>query len=476
VRVLTGRSPVPDEETSAGARAAALRLFAITWAMVTLFHVWVNPWALGVVHAPTQAGWTHVVLTVVALAVLVRPGSVRWLAVLAVLQICSAWLEAPYLGNHWLLVAFVAVALLLSLAAEPAEMARRFFPVARLCLLGCYSFAAVSKLNSGFFTPARSCGVFYARETMSSIGLPRVPFSGFPAWVPIVATVCIECSIPVLLLVPRTRVYGVITGICFHSVLALDGTHLFTDFSSVIVALLLLFLPVEFAPWLFGRIRGLRPYKGTFLVVAAVLSAGLWVWSGHDGEPVIHMRIDQLIYFGFAGLLGYCVVRYVWTARPEPAPLGVRSAPVWLLLVPALVVVNGLTPYLELKTGFGWNMYSNLVTVDGRSNHFLVRRTWPLTDVQHHLVTVVDSDDPGLQQYAKQHFRLPLLQLRVYAADHPGDRLTYEVGGVVRTAPRMGDDPLLARHVSWWQAKLELFRAVDTEDPPRCLDRWSAAR
>ena len=39
----------------------------------------------------------------------------------------------------------------------------------------------------------------------------------------------------------------------------------------------------------------------------------------------------------------------------------------------SLVVANGLTPYLELKTGYGWNMYANLRTVDGETNHFLVR-------------------------------------------------------------------------------------------------------
>lgn len=47
-----------------------------------------------------------------------------------------------------------------------------------------------------------------------------------------------------------------------------------------------------------------------------------------------------------------------------------------MLLVPVLVVFNGLTPYLELKTGFGWNMHSNLRTVGARPTISSSRRHW----------------------------------------------------------------------------------------------------
>jgi hypothetical protein len=35
---------------------------------------------------------------------------------------------------------------------------------------------------------------------------------------------------------------------------------------------------------------------------------------------------------------------------------------------------------------------------------------------------------------------------------------------------------VLSRPVPVWRAKLQLFRAVDVQDPPRCQDRWGAAR
>ena len=61
----------------------------------------------------------------------------------------------------------------------------------------------------------------------------------------------------------------------------------------------------------------------------------------------------------------------------------------WVLV--AIVVANGLTPYLELKTALGFNMYANLVTVAGDSNHLVVRRTAHVLPVQDDLLEVVEG-------------------------------------------------------------------------------------
>jgi hypothetical protein len=59
----------------------------------------------------------------------------------------------------------------------------------------------------------------------------------------------------------------------------------------------------------------------------------------------------------------------------------------------AVVFINGLTPYLEMNTDYGWNIYSNLVTVDGESNHLLIRSTLPLRSGHEDLAAIVESDD-----------------------------------------------------------------------------------
>ena len=102
---------------------------------------------------------------------------------------------------------------------------------------------------------------------------------------------------------------------------------------------------------------------------------------------------------------------------PSHVPMRMPGALAFVLV--AGVVANGLTPYLELKTAYGFNMYANLVTVAGESNHLVVRRTLPLTDVQDHLLTVVRTDDEELGRYAEDGYLIPERNLLDYLARHP---------------------------------------------------------
>ncbi|HJR93719.1 MAG TPA: hypothetical protein VJ938_14865, partial [Acidimicrobiia bacterium] len=115
------------------------------------------------------------------------------------------------------------------------------------------------------------------------------------------------------------------------------------------------------------------------------------------------------------------------------------------------------------KTATAWNMYANLVTVDGESNHLVVRATLPLRDGQENLVRVVSSSDPGLQAYADDAYLLPWPSFLVYLADHPGTEVVYERGGElfeVTTADRVNGGPV------WW--RLMPLRAIHADSPDRC--------
>jgi hypothetical protein len=146
------------------------------------------------------------------------------------------------------------------------------------------------------------------------------------------------------------------------------------------------------------------------------------------------------------------------------------------LLVPLLVVANGFTPYLEVKTGYGWNMYANLRTVDGDSNHYVVRSTLPLTDEQADLVRIISSDDPALAAYGEQGYALTFTQLRVYLSDRPDVRITYVRGNQWVAVRHASEREELVEPVPIWREKLLLFRAVDLQSPERCRPSFGPAR
>ena len=59
-------------------------------------------------------------------------------------------------------------------------------------------------------------------------------------------------------------------------------------------------------------------------------------------------------------------VALLFNARAQPEKLPWRGG--WVAIVVGLLaVLNGLTPYTEIKTAYGFNMYANLLTARGQS-------------------------------------------------------------------------------------------------------------
>lgn len=477
-----------DGERSAGRspQADLLALFSVLWALAAIWHLLGN--------TTTAPAWAQALLSAGAAAVLLRPGSVPPLTLLAVGGLVTMWEEAPVLGNHWLLAGFVNLALLLAVVVgavrrrfgDRIDLADRLFPAARLCLLGFYVFAAFAKLNTAFFDRSVSCAVFYLRESTSSVGLAGLQLGG-AAWlehVVIGATVTTELLIPLLLLRARTRRVGVLVGFVFHGLLAIDHAHQFFDFSSVLYALFVLFLAPTVGTWVAERVGSIRarlalrderlPERVHLGLVAVLTTAGLLV-ALNVLTPTTGLEVGWFPWQVYAVAV---TATAVWFSRQEGAPVRVRLLPHhgFFLLVPLLVVANGLTPYLELKTAYGWNMYANLRTVDGESNHLLVRRTFPLSDEQDDLVRIISTDDPGLARYAAQDYALTWRQLRAYLADHPDVRITYDRGTARVALHHAADRPELVEPVPGWREKVQLFRAVDLTSPERCVPTFGPAR
>jgi hypothetical protein len=464
-----------------------MALFGILWAAAALFHA-LGPSARAtrLFDDLTAVGVGHALLVVAALCVLMAPQRTAPLVALAVMGPVTAWQEAPILGTHWFIVAIVDVGLLLALASgwrgrslDAEVVAQGVLPVARWTLVGFYSFAAFAKLNHGFFDTTVSCGSVFFDETARSLGLSTPIAVGGGGWASLVpvSTAGIELLVPVLLIIRRTRAVGVMLGLFFHSVIALDQEHLFSDFSSALCALFVLFLPDEFASWAIGLLRGggrlaVQVWAGFVAVVA------LAQWTGRgdlissiyeDGRTWLWLSVD-------VALVGAVVW---WLLRDQGAPLAQPFAlprrARWLAVVPVLVVINGALPYVELKTTFAYTMYSNLEVLDGSTNHLIVPATLPIGHRQAGLVRVEETDDPGLAQYALRQYLLPWDSFRSYLSRHPDVRIRYKRDGVDHDLAKASDEPGLTDGPSVLVQKLLPLRSVDSRDPPRCQESFLPA-
>ncbi len=437
------------------------------WAVAVIAHIIGNPRFGQLVGDTTSLGVATAGLLALAVALLLRPSDRPIRLATNVGVVLVAWLEAPVIGNHWLLAALIAIAML---AAETRkEPWNWFLPTARWMFLGFYAWAAFAKLNSAFFDPSVSCGLVYANQWLDGYGLAQIPETSMAAWGPILTSAFIELSIPVLLILRRARLWGVALGVAFHGLISLDLHQHFYDFTAVLLALFALYVPA----WTDGRIEIRRTHlMRPFVVVAGLIGlAGLFPAT----EVTVGLvRVSTFVVW-MPFLVWFCVATWREVrgeqAKPDEVVPGVLHGPAAWLLVGA-VFLNGLLPYLEVKTATSWNMYANLVTANGESNHLVIRSTLPLTDHQRRLATVLETDDPGLQLYVGSGYGIVERHFLDYLVDHPHAKVRYEVDGVEVSAT--GGE--ISEPLGFWTGKFGAFRSVDLESPAQCQLAFLPAR
>ncbi|MFC4426188.1 hypothetical protein [Deinococcus navajonensis] len=461
---------------------ARLTWFARAWAVAALFHLAGNP--RDALNTNPALAILTLLLAAAAAATLLRPHDKRPLTALCALVPLHAWQEAPVVGNHWVLYALLSLALLLTAcrrALVPMAQWQDFIPTARLTLLIAYGFAAFAKINADFLNPAVSCAVYYHDQLVNSWGLPALQVSGSPGLGRAMALLAMLTELAVFLMVsvPWTRRAGLALAFCFHWLLAMDLDQHFWDFSSVLFAGFLLFLDdAQIACLEAWKDRVTRlPFRPVFLK-ALVILAGVTI-GGLSILPISLSYDDALVEVGHFTWLVYgttMVLLILGLLFHSDMKWDSHRIPLLLLVIPTLAVLNGLTPYFEIKTGFGWNMYSNLRTVGGYTNHLLLPGTLDLTGKQRDLVYIVNSSNSELNHMKNDEYALTYSEFRKFARRYPEGAVTYKRHGVVQHVQRLGDSPPAQEYMSVLETRLLSFRPVDLQPAERCLPFFNPAR
>lgn len=460
-------------------RGPQLALFAFLLGMGVLFHQSVHDWG---------ATGRGLALSCLAIFLVLRPGSLgRFLALVVCLGAYVAW-DMPKVVNHWMLMGLVSLSALLCTAwaawrgrrtgagLEPGALYAVLAPVLRIEVVLMYAFATLAKLNAAFFDPATSCAVSLARQ------VPFVTWQDWMAGPAIWGTLLLEGGLPLLLLFPRTRIPALAAGFAFHLVLAWQR---FVPFSGFVMAFYALFLPddlpARLASWRAAhpRVAALlaRVEAATHSTLAFPLLAGLWLlgaatlergWLPEATLAEARWTGVRVAFLGYALLVFSAVAAALrlpgaWRYRPG----AFRLATPLLLAGPLLVALNGLSPYLGLKTMTSFTMFSGLQTEADLWNSLLPQRM-RVFHFQDELVEILDSSDPHLAGHAGPDDRWVPFQFADYASARPEISVSYALGGQVREVARVADDPWLSerpprllRHLFW-------FRPVRPPQPGVC--------
>src|SRR5262249_48127880 len=190
---------------------------------------------------------------------------------------------------------------------------------------------------------------------------------------------------------PRARRVTVPLFILFHLGLGLDVHKRYLNFSSVMFALLLLYLP-EGA---MGRLHDLfadraAAFRRTFTLVYLALIATSLI-AGMNSP--LYWIGRWLLWVPYAvGLLIAVVLACALAPRDSRTEtVGAGAGLAWA--VPVLVMLNGLCPILGLKTRTSWQMYSNIRLEADASNHLLVPRSLDLLGALRDRVVIISTTD-----------------------------------------------------------------------------------
>lgn len=442
-------------------------VFAAAWAIANAVHL-VNQSSGGL----SWAAWLNLAA---ALFLLARPSSASRLALLAAAQVVETVWVSPTAPDHQILAFFVNLVILgtwlVRRDEQATDLVRRCAPAARWLLLVAYTAAAVAKWNHGFLDAASSCGSYLANN--ASFGL--VERDSVPAELAVWSTLAIEASVPLLLLMPWTRRYGVALGLCFHFLVSVSPAVAVADFTFTLWALYLLFLPE-------GEVEafGAKVRSATNGPVAAVLARGprpvfaagflVGLWGLVRADSVFVPLLLWLFTAGGGAVLLVLALRVVLGSRGAPQPIGRPSAPALL----AVLVLAGLVagPYLGLGTSSRFTMFSGLRTEGPGTNHLFLP-SLSLAEAQEEYVVVLDvaGESPLLEQAADHSAAVTTTQLaRQLDNREVGGRFRLEDGSVA--VVEVGRDHRLRHHEeNWFLRKTQHYRAFavpGVSDPGFC--------
>jgi len=474
---IPGSSKEKSQATSySSAYPGVGRELTLLWAAAILLQYLSQlDWIRTVLNDPLSTkGIIQSALFLVASWTLVAPGRIGLLASMALLQVAAGWIILPDIPNHRLFTALVGMTICLGLGGLVFIRGKVTVdcvwaivrPAIQWLLVTLYLFAALAKFNVSYLFSTDSCAIQIYSQISQALPLPQGgPWYQIAVW----SSLIVELGLPIALLLRRSRRWAILVGLAFHFILALDSQRHFSDFSAVATAALLCF----------GSNPILTPARRRLLATLLLAGATLSIWFGGmrlEASWSYDFVITRNLLWSFYGaLLVESYIRYIYGASSSFHSSTAGKTPVWLAImvrIPlGLAIINGLTPYLGIKTKSAWDMYSNLQVINDRANHILIPHSLDLLGQLSAPIRIVSSTNQTLlgKYRNSQNDIVPFELIKIFKRDPSGRTTFIWRGALYSEHPHHEPVPNLPTIEGWWAHKLLSFRPVDQNPDPRCL-------
>jgi hypothetical protein len=347
---------------------------------------------------------------------------------------------------------------------------------ARLLLAIMYFYGIFHKINTDFLDPTVSCAVGLYKPLAAPFGL-QDNLAG--RYIAIYSTFVVEAIAILALFWRKWFAIGLTIALVFHYVIPISAYSWYMDFSSLVFALYMLSMPREASETIyriayahvveplrsqFGRVGIFAPALALLAACAFVVLVLTLSYPGRPALLLLHSIF--ILVWAVVGGIAMTVMTYAAMQHlPFNGSVGLR-APRWTWIIPGLFFVSCLSPYIGLKTESSINMFSNLHTEGGETNHLLFARPPYLFPYQNDVVQVVASSSPSLTRTARAGHMSVQFTIDEFLRRHPDQWVTYLRNGELIERATAADLPKASS--SLWERKLLIFKPVDPARPKVC--------
>lgn len=432
----------------------------------------------------TDPGWLYIAATLLSLLVVLKPRLMSAFVLSVLLGLGATLATLPVISNHTLMRVFLMTGMVIAFLSifmqhrslmriTPGDFYASFAPFGKAMLAIMYFYGVFHKLNTDFLNPDTSCAVTLWELYPLPLGMADALWAHYLA---IYSALIIEAAIVVLLFIPRWKYFGLLLGLAFHFLLGINGYRFFVAFSSMTFALHFLFLPADFLAQVrngrMGRMIARRGWRYPALMLGPlVLYAGV---LGLDLMSFYYATLSLFILVSVGVMAAVAIHMRACVMHEEDTWRGLRTPQPLLYGLSVLYFINCAMPFIGLKTQQNLNMFSNLYTERGETNHIVITRPLYLFDFQTDIVRILKSNDPFFRELQQEGLLVPYIEFRRILSNIPDAHrkvmaILYERNGEIGfVAPEQVSDPDVFRPLSPWLRHWFHFQFVATTRPQVC--------
>lgn len=446
--------------------------FALLWSLASILTAWAR-FELAV--SDPIIGATHILMGLLAFAVLIRSRAVAPVVGLAFMHMLHGVLQMPHVTATDVLWMFLGAAICVSFLT--GWIARRSYSVGRVGLYRSFApcLRIIFVLSLIAIPVARLNWTFLQLEVspvVESLAAFRGDGTQPPLWISyftISMLIVIDVFVAIALLLPRLRRFAVGFGACYFAWQAAMGLGEARFLLPVIIVGLYLFTSSE----LIGRVHATLVRIVPF---ASLRASGLTVFVGAMAILIVALLVAGEAYRANAYVIAegcYIVLVVGWLGLILSSLVELRPKLTWVslmmrnplhyLLIAAFIVAV-TSPYLGFGSKGKFVGGSGLSTAGGVSNHLVI----PQGNIVNHekdVVKIVESNDPWLQKIADEALLITWFELVNHVGSRPETSLAFMRANELYEVSRTGDVPELSQENSWILRKLLTYELTIKKSP-----------